>query len=52
VLLDLDREGEAITRRLRAVLEGRVVLDESVRVMLRSTRRYKKGARTIHQLFR
>lgn len=50
-LLDLDREGEATMRRLKAMLEGRVTLDGSVRERLRATRRYKRGARTIQQLF-
>ncbi len=51
VLLDLDREGELILRRLKNKYSNTVKFDEFLRKRLRTTDRYKRGLRTIYQLF-
>jgi 5S rRNA maturation endonuclease (ribonuclease M5) len=50
-MLDLDREGESILRKLKEKYSNIVKFDESLRKKLRMTSRYKRGLRTIYQLF-
>ncbi|GBC70906.1 hypothetical protein HRbin02_00679 [Candidatus Calditenuaceae archaeon HR02] len=50
-LLDLDREGESILRRLEARFSNFLRLDHSARMRLRKTMKYRRGLRTIHQIF-
>ncbi|MEM2814321.1 MAG: hypothetical protein QW059_00250 [Nitrososphaerota archaeon] len=50
-LLDLDREGENILRRIEEKYSTLLRLDNSARMRLRMTQRYKRGLRTIHQIF-
>jgi 5S rRNA maturation endonuclease (ribonuclease M5) len=50
-MLDLDREGESILRRLKEKYSNIVKFDEFPRKRLRMTSRYKRGLRTIYQLF-
>jgi 5S rRNA maturation endonuclease (ribonuclease M5) len=51
VLLDLDREGERLTWWLRARLPNTVRLDFSLRERIRRSQRFKRGRRTIQQIF-
>lgn len=51
VLLDLDREGERLTWWLRARLPNTVRLDLSLRERIRRSQRFKRGRRTIQQIF-
>ncbi|MEM0482635.1 MAG: hypothetical protein QXM16_07115 [Nitrososphaerota archaeon] len=50
-LLDLDREGENILRRLEERFSNLLSLDNTARMRLRKTQKYKRGLRTIHQIF-
>ncbi|MEM2374147.1 MAG: hypothetical protein QXI11_06855, partial [Thermoproteota archaeon] len=50
-MLDLDREGESTLRKLKNKYSNIVNFDELPRKKLRMTNRYKKGLRTIYQLF-
>lgn len=50
-MLDLDREGESTLRKLRNKYSNIVKFDEFPRKKLRMTNRYKRGLRTIYQLF-
>ncbi|MCS7146418.1 MAG: hypothetical protein RMJ28_01085 [Nitrososphaerota archaeon] len=50
-LLDLDREGERILRWLEGRTSHSLKLDYSTRMKLRKTQRYRRGLRTVHQIF-
>lgn len=50
-LLDLDREGERILRWLENKATSYLKLDTTVRTRLRRTERYRRGLRTVHQIF-
>lgn len=50
-LLDLDKEGENILGWLSERFAANILLDRSLRGRLRKTRRYKRGLRSIHQIF-
>lgn len=50
-LLDLDREGESILRRLEERFSNLLTLDHGARMRLRKTLKYRRGLRTIHQIF-
>ncbi len=50
-MLDLDREGESMLRKLKEKYSNTVKFDEFPRKRLRMTSRYKRGLRTIYQLF-
>ncbi len=50
-MLDLDKEGESILRKLKAKYSSTVKFDEFPRKKLKMTSRYKRGLRTIYQLF-
>jgi len=50
-MLDLDREGESMLKKLKEKYSTFVKFDEFPRKMLRMTNRYKRGLRTIYQLF-
>lgn len=50
-LLDLDREGESILKRLEERFSSLLRLDHTARLRLRKTLKYRRGLRTIHQIF-
>ncbi|MEM0444683.1 MAG: hypothetical protein QXO86_04265 [Nitrososphaerota archaeon] len=50
-LLDLDREGESILRWVGEKFSSYLQLDYSLRSRLRKTQRYRRGLRSIQQIF-
>lgn len=52
LLIDLDRHGEELVRLVRQRYGSIVTLDESFRNELRRTKRFKRGCRSIEELFR